>query len=76
MENRSYDREAIKARSEEVFKQVGLVGLETARLQACLVVNVNVWQSLPYWLRTQPFLCLMNQQAPSIQMGLPNYIAS
>ena len=76
MENRGCDRETIKARSEEVFKQVGLVGLEDRKITSLLVVNVNVWQSLPYWLRTQQFLCLMNQQAPSIQMGLPNYIAS
>ena len=32
MENRGYDRETIKARSEEVFKQVGLVGLEDRKI--------------------------------------------
>ena len=32
MENRGYDRETIKARSEEVFAQVGLVGLEDRKI--------------------------------------------
>ena len=32
MENRGYDRETIKARSEELFKQVGLVGLEDRKI--------------------------------------------
>ena len=32
MENRGYDRETIQARSEEVFKPVGLVGLEDRKL--------------------------------------------
>ena len=32
MENRGYDRDTIKARSEEVFKQVGLVGLEDRKI--------------------------------------------
>ena len=76
MENRGYDRETIKARSEEVFAQVGLIGLEDRKITAYPVVNANVWRLLPYWLRTQLFLFLMNQRAPSTQMGLPNYIAS
>ena len=32
MENRGYDRETIKARSEEVFAQVGLIGLEDRKI--------------------------------------------
>ena len=32
MENRGYDRDTIKARSEEVFAQVGLIGLEDRKI--------------------------------------------
>ncbi len=41
MENRGYDRETIKARSEEVFKQVGLVGLEDRKITSF------IWWSTP-----------------------------
>ena len=60
---------------EEVAFAMENRGYDRETIKA-LVVNANVWRLLPYWLRTQLFLFLMNQRAPSTQMGLPNYIAS
>ena len=49
MENRGYDRETIKARSEEVFKQVGLVGdLNQKHGITVVVIDHDLHAVLPY----------------------------